>query len=145
MFSIDVKIRENRSLYWAGIIQTIYGFIEFADVAAAIMISIGLIPNIYESFIPNTTEIGMFMETMPVIIVPIFFFFASLRFMSGYWILRNRVKGFWLALFISGVSLVAVWFLLPLSALDLCIILPVLILLFNGYFQDSTIISDKQS
>jgi len=142
MFSIDVKIRENRSLLWAGIIQTFYGFIEFADVVAAVMISIGLIPNIYGSFIPNTTEVGMFMETMPVIIVPIFFFFASLRFLSGYWILQNKAKGFWLALLISVVSLFAVWFLLPLSVLDLCIILPLLILLFNGYFRDSNIVSD---
>ena len=142
MFSADVKIRENRSLYWAGILQTFYGLFELADVVAAVMISIGLIPNIYGSFIPDTTEIGMFMQTVPIILVPIFFFFASLRFLSGYWILKNRAKGFWLAIIISGVSLVAVWFLLPLSVLDLCIILPFLILLFNGYFQDSTIVSD---
>ena len=142
MFSINEKIRANRSLYWAGILQTFYGLFELADVVAAVMISIGLIPNIYGSFIPDTTEIGMFMQTVPIILVPIFFFFASLRFLSGYWILKNRAKGFWLAIIISGVSLVAVWFLLPLSVLDLCIILPFLILLFNGYFQDSTIVSD---
>ncbi len=142
MLGIDVKIRENRSLYWAGILQIFYGLFELADVVAAVMISIGLIPNIYASFIPETTEIGMFMQTMPVILLPIFFFFASLRFLSGYWILQNRAKGFWLAVLISGVSLIAVWFLLPLSVLDLCIMLPILILLFNGYFQDSTIVSD---
>jgi len=142
MLSVDTRIRGNRSLFWAGILQTFYGIFELADVIAAVMISIGLIPNIYGSFIPETTEIGMFMETIPVILVPIFFFFASLRFLSGYWILHNRAKGFWLGLLISGVSLVAVWFLLPLSVLDLCVILPFLVLLFNGYFQDSTIISD---
>jgi len=142
MFWVDAKIRENRSLYWAGLIQMFYGLFELADVVAAAMISMSLIPNIYGLFIPSTTEIGMLMETTPVIFVPIFFFFASLRFLSGYWILLNKIKGIWAALFISGVSLVAVWFLLPLSALDLCIILPVLILLFNGYFQDTTIVSD---
>jgi hypothetical protein len=140
--SIDVKIKENKSLYWAGILQTLYGCFELADVAAAVLISIGLIPNIYGSFIPVTTEIGALMETTPIIFIPIFFFFASLRFLSGYWILMNRAKGFWMALLISGVSLVAVWFLLPLSAIDLCIILPILVLLFNGYFQDSSIVSD---
>ena len=142
MLSVNGKIKENRSLYWAGILQTLYGFFELADVVAAVMISIGLIPNIYDLFIPATTEIGMFMETTPIIFIPIFFFFASLRVLSGYWILLNRAKGFWMALLISGVSLVAVWFLLPLSALDLCIILPILVLLFNGYFQDSAIVSD---
>jgi hypothetical protein len=142
MFNVDAKIRENSSLYWAGILQTFYGFFELADVVAAVMISIGIIPNIYGLFIPVTTEIGAFMETMPIIFIPIFFFFASLRTLSGYWILLNRVKGFWMAILISGVSLIAVWFLLPLSAIDLCIILPILILLFNGYFQDSAIVSD---
>ena len=142
MFNINGKIRENKSLYLAGIIQTLYGFFELSDVVAAVMISIGLIPNIYGLFIPATTEIGMFMETTPIIIIPIFFFFASLRVLSGYWILLNRAKGFWMAVLVSGVSLVAVWFLLPLSTLDLCIILPVLILLFKGYFQDSPIIAD---
>ena len=141
-FNMDEKIRENKSLYWAGILQTLYGCFELADVGAAVLISIGVIPNIYGLFIPVTTEIGMFMETTPIILIPIFFFFASLRTLSGYWILMNRAKGFWMAVLISGVSLVAVWFLLPLSALDLCIILPVLILLFEGYFQDSPIIAD---
>ncbi|NHI88089.1 MAG: hypothetical protein EAX87_01130 [Candidatus Thorarchaeota archaeon] len=142
MFSINEKIRANRSLYWAGIIQTLYGFFELSDVVAAVMIAIGLIPNIYGQFIPATTEVGKFMETTPAIFIAIFFFFASLRVLSGYWILLNRAKGFWMAVLVSGVSLVAVWFLLPLSALDLCIILPVLILLFKGYFRDSPIVPD---
>ncbi|MFX1483577.1 MAG: hypothetical protein ACFFCP_10340 [Promethearchaeota archaeon] len=142
MFSVHVKIRENRSLYWAGILQVLYGIFELADVATITMMSLGLVPNIYELLIPVTTEIGMFIDTMPVIFIPIFFFFASLRVLSGYWILMNRAKGFWMALLVSGVSLVAVWFFLPFGAFDLCIILPVLVLLFNGYYQDSPIVSD---
>jgi hypothetical protein len=145
MFSASVRIRENRSLYWAGIIQLVYGLVELADVATVTMMSIGLVPNIYETLIPVTTEVGMFMDTMPAIFIPIFLFFASLRTSSGYWILRNRAKGFWMALLVSGVSLVAAWFFLPFSAFDILIILPVLILLFNGYYQDSPIVSDHQT
>jgi hypothetical protein len=139
---VDAKIKENRSLYWAGILQLFYGLFELIDVAAMAMISIGVIPNISELFIPATTEVGMLMHTMPIIFIPIFFFFASLRVWSGYWILLNRIKGFWMAFFVTGVSLVAVWFLLPLSALDICILLPLIILLFNGYYRDSPIVSD---
>lgn len=142
MFWVDVKIRENRSLYWAGVLQLFYGLFELMDVAAMVMISIGLIPNISELFIPVTTEVGMLMHTMPVIFIPIFFFFAGLRIWSGYWILLNRTKGLWMAFLVTGVSLVAVWFLLPLSALDICILLPLIVLLFKGYFQDSPIILD---
>ncbi len=137
-----MEIRKNRSLFWAGIIQLGYGLFELVDVVAAALISIGIVPNIYDVFFPETTEIGMFMNTIPIIFVLIFFFFASLRIWSGYYILRNRKKGFWMAFLITGVSLIAVWFLLPLSALDLCIMLPLLVLLFNGYYKESPIIAD---
>jgi hypothetical protein len=139
---VDAKIKENRSLYWAGILQLFYGLFELIDVAAMAMISIGVIPNISELFIPATTEVGMLMHTMPIIFIPIFFFFASLRVWSGYLILLNRIKGLWMAFLVTGVSLVAVWFLLPLSVLDICILLPLIVLLFKGYYRDSPIISE---
>ncbi len=142
MIRVDEKIRENKSLYWAGMLQLFYGLFELADVVAMATISMQVIPNFSEAFIPVTTEVGMFMNTMPVIFIPIFFFFAGSRILSGYWILLNREKGFWMALLVTGVSLVAVWFLLPLSALDICILLPLIVLLFKGYYQDSPIISD---
>ncbi len=125
-------------------IQLFYGVIESVDVFTAILIAIGVIPNIYSLFFSTSTEIGMLMDTMPWIFVLIFFFFASLRILSGYWILVNRKKGFWLALLVTGISLLAVWFMLPLSALDLCILLPVIVLLLNGYFGESTIIQKSR-
>jgi hypothetical protein len=142
MHLVDEQIRANRSLYWAGIIQLFYGLFEMVDVVTITIITIGLIPNIYSSLVPVTTEIGTFMATMPGLFVIIFLFFASLRISSGYWILRNRVMGFWMAIFVTGVSLVAVWFFLPFGAFDLCIILPFIVLLFNGYYQDKPIISN---
>lgn len=139
---IDERIRGNRSLYWGGLLQLFYGFIESVDVVVISLVAMGLISFSYGMISPVTTEIGTFMDTMPILFVAIFFFFASLRIWSGYWILRNRAKGFWMAIFVTGVSLVAAWFFLPLSALDLCILLPVLILLFQGYYQDSPIVSE---
>ena len=139
---VDEQIRANRSLYWAGMLQLFYGLFEMVDVVTITTITIGLIPNIYSSLVPVTTEIGTFMATMPGLFVIIFLFFASLRISSGYWILRNRVMGFWMAIFVTGVSLVAVWFFLPFGAFDLCIILPFIVLLFNGYYQDKPIISN---
>jgi hypothetical protein len=142
MALIDGKIRENKSLYWGGILQLFYGLIELIDIIAIVLMTIGLFPPISMVLFPVRTEIGIFMDIMPIIFIPIFFFFASLRIWSGYWILLNRAKGFWMAIFVTGVSLVAAWFFLPLSALDLCILLPLLILLFQGYYQDSPIISE---
>ena len=139
---VNEQIRANRFLYWAGILQLFYGLFEMVDVVTITIITIGLIPNIYSSLVPVTTEIGTFMATMPGLFIIIFLFFASLRISSGYWILQNRAMGFWLALFVTGVSLVAVWFFLPFGAFDLCVILPFIVLLFNGYYQDKPIISN---
>ena len=141
MFEINDQIRDNRALYWAGIIQVFYGLLELMDTFTIGLISIGVIPNFYSSLVSVETEVGTLIETMPIIFVPIFAFIASFRLLSGYWILQNKVLGLWLAIFITGVSVVAVWFFLPLSALDLVIIAPFLILLFIGYFQDDPIVS----
>ena len=140
MFEINAQIKNNRALYWAGLIQAFYGIFELMDTFAIGLISIGAIPNFYSSLVSIETEIGTLIETMPIIFVPVFAFFASFRLLSGYWILRNKVKGVWAAIFITGVSIVAVWFFLPLSALDLIIMGPFVILLFVGYFRDESII-----
>jgi len=101
------------------------------------LISLGVIPNFYASLVSIETDVGKFLEMMPIIFIPIFAFITSFRILSGYWILQNKVLGLWTALFITGFSVVAVWFFLPFSALDLVIMGPFVILLFRGYSQDS--------
>lgn len=141
MFKVSEQIKNNRALYWAGLIQLFYGIFELMDTFAISLISAGIVPNFYLSLVSVETEIGTLIETMPIVFIPIFAFFTSLRLISGYWILQNKVKGIWTALFVSGVSIVAVWFFLPFGALDLVIIGPFIVLLFAGYYQDRSIIS----
>ena len=140
LFKISSQIKTNRALYWAGIIQVVYGFFELLDTVVMSLIAFGMIPNFYSSLVSVETEIGRLMEAMPIIFVPIFAFITTFRILSGYWILKNKVKGFWAALFITGFSIVAVWFFLPLGALDLIIICPFVILLLAGYFQDDLVV-----
>ena len=142
MVKIDEQIKNKRALYWAGLIQLTYGIFELVDTVAISLISFGLIPNLYMMLVSVDTEIGMLMEVMPIIFIPIFAFITSLRILSGYWILQNKVTGIWTALLITGFSLVAVWFFLPFSALDLVIIGPFIILLFIGYSKDTPIIQE---
>ncbi len=141
MVQVDSRIRENRSLFTAAIIQVIYGLIELIDSIAIVLISIGIIPNLYVSLITADTIVGGLLETMPVLFIPIFFFFTGFRLLSAYWILQNKVKGFWLALFITVVTLFATWFLLPFSVIDMIVIFPFILLLLMGYFEDESIIS----
>ncbi|MGY5876086.1 MAG: hypothetical protein RTU30_10095 [Candidatus Thorarchaeota archaeon] len=136
MFQIDPEIKQNRSLYFAAIMQLIYGLVELVDCAAIVLITAGILPNLYVSFMAVDTELGVMLQNLPVIFIVIFVFFTSMRLISAVWIFENKVKGFWMALLVSAVTLVGVWFLLPFSVIDLAILCPFLILLFNGYFKD---------
>jgi hypothetical protein len=142
MLSIDPAIRQNRSLYWAAIIQLIYGLIELTDSAAIVLITTGIIPNLYLPLMTGNPEIAAMFENLPIIFIPIFFFFTSLRLISANWIFKNKAKGLWMALFVSGVTLVAVFFLLPFSVIDIVVTCPVVILLFHGYFKDTPILTE---
>ncbi|MGY5878742.1 MAG: hypothetical protein RTV31_00770 [Candidatus Thorarchaeota archaeon] len=142
MFEINTQIKNNRALYWAGLIQLFYGLFELTDTLVISLISIGVIPNLYTSLVSVETEIGNLLESLPIIFIPIFAFITSLRLLSGYWILQNKVEGIWTALLITGFSIVAVWFFLPFSAIDLVIIGPFIILLFVGYSRGSQILQE---
>ena len=142
MLSIDPAIRQNRSLFGAAIIQLIYGLIELIDSATIVLIAGGLIPNLYLPFVNGNPDIYAMFESWPFLFIPIFWFFTSLRLLSAYWLLKNKAKGFWMALFVSGITLVAVFFLLPFSVIDIIVTCPVVILLFQGYFKDKPILND---
>ncbi len=143
MIEISTQIKNNRALYWAGLIQLTYGLFELVDTIVMSLIAIGIFPNFYSSMVSVETEIGRLIEMMPILFVPIFAFITFFRVISGYWILKNKLKGFWVAIFITGFSVIAVWFFLPFGALDLIIICPFIILLFIGYFQDTPIIKQE--
>ncbi len=123
----------------AGIIQQSHGQFELVDTFTISLITVGVIPNLYLSLVSVETEVGRLIEIMPIIFIPIFAFITTFRILSGYWILQNKVKGIWAALFITGVTIAAVWSFLPFGAFDLIILCPFVILLFEGYFQDTQI------
>ncbi|NHJ14370.1 MAG: hypothetical protein EAX95_11875 [Candidatus Thorarchaeota archaeon] len=145
VFDIDSTIRENRSIFVAAIIQLGYGLMELADSVAIVLITIGLIPNLYFPFLTGNAEIYAMLENMPVVFIPIFWCFTTLRLLSAFWILKNKIKGFWLAIFVSGITLIAAFFLLPFGAFDMLPTLPVVVLLFNGYFKERRILEEGDS
>jgi len=138
---INPAIRQNRSLFIGGVMQLIYGLIELTDSATIVLITAGLVPNIYLGSISGSTEIAAMLENLPIIFIPIFWFFTGFRLLSAYWILQNKEKGFWTALFVSGVTIVAAFFLLPSSVIDLVAVGLVIAFLFNGYFEDKPLVS----
>ena len=142
---ISPEIRKNKPLFYAALIQMIYATIEFVDSLAIPLIALNILPNFY-SFIPlANAELSALLANEPFWFIPIFWFFTSFRIASGYWILQNKAKGFWMAMFISGITLVAVFFLLPFSVIDIFGTGVVVFLLFMGYFKDEPIIKQESS
>jgi hypothetical protein len=141
---ISPEIRENKPLFYGALVQMIYATIEFVDSLAIPLIALNILPNFY-SFIPlANAELSALLANEPFWFIPIFWFFTSFRIASGMWILQNKVKGFWMAKFISGITLIAVFFLLPFSVIDIFGTGVVVFLLFMGYFKDQPIISQTE-
>ena len=141
---ISPEIKKNRPLYYAALVQLIYASIEFVDSLAIPLIALNILPNFY-SFIPLANiELSALLANEPFWFIPIFWFFTSFRIASGYWILQNKAKGFWMAMFISGITLIAVFFLLPFSVIDIFGTGVVVFLLFMGYFKDEPIVETEE-
>jgi quinol-cytochrome oxidoreductase complex cytochrome b subunit len=141
---IDQEIRNNKPLYYGALIQMIYATIEFADSLAIPLIALGILPNVYLILPLANAELSLLLTNEPFWFIPIFWFFTSFRIASGYWILQNKAKGFWMAMFISGITLIAVFFLLPFSVIDIVGTGIVVFLLFMGYFKDEPIIETEE-
>ena len=141
---ISPEIRKNKPLFYGALVQMIYATIEFVDSLAIPLIALNILPNFY-SFIPlANVELSALLANEPFWFIPIFWFFTSFRIASGMWLLQNKVKGFWMAMFISGITLIAVFFLLPFSVIDIFGTGVVVFLLFMGYFKDQPIISQTE-
>ena len=142
---VSSEIRNNKPLYYGALVQMIYASIEFVDSLCIPLIALNILPNFY-SFIPlANTELSALLANEPFWFIPIFWFFTSFRIASGIWILQNKAKGFWMAMFISGITLIAVFFLLPFSVIDIFGTGVVVFLLFMGYFRDQPIIEPENS
>jgi hypothetical protein len=141
---ISSIIKNNRPLYYGALVQMIYATIEFVDSLAIPLIALNILPNFYLILPLANAELSLLLANEPYWFIPIFWFFTSFRIASGYWILQNKAKGFWMAIFISGITLLAVFFLLPFSVIDIIGTGVVVFLLFMGYFKDEPIIKEAQ-
>ena len=141
---ISPEIRKNKPLFYGALVQMIYATIEFVDSLAIPLIALNILPNFYSIIPLANTELSALLANEPFWFIPIFWFFTSFRIASGYWILQNKAKGFWMAMFISGITLIAVFFLLPFSVIDIFGTGVVVFLLFMGYFKDEPIIETEE-
>jgi hypothetical protein len=142
---ISSKIRANKPLFYGALLQMVYATIEFLDSLCIPLIALGVMPNWYLMFPIANPEIANLLATEPVWFIPFFWFFTAFRIASGIWILQNKAKGFWMAMWISVITIVAAMFLLPFGVFDITCTGIVVFLLFMGYFRDETLIKSENS
>jgi hypothetical protein len=142
---VSSEIKSNKPLYYGAIVQLLYASIEFVDSLCIPLIALGLMPNLYLAFPIANQDIANLLANEPMWFIPIFWFFTGFRIASGRWILLNKAKGFWMAMFISVITLVAAFFLLPFAVIDITGTGIVVFLLIMGYFKDQPLIKEENS
>ena len=135
--------RQQRWLRAAGIMLLIYGLIEVTDCLTLVLMQLGLIGNLYP---PSIFEpFNQLLNDQPILVLPMFFFYTALRLGSGVGVLRNRLWGLWLTLFVSGATIVAVPFLLPLSGFDLLACAAIVSIVLIVYGGSQPILGERAS
>lgn len=138
---VDVGIRRNRWLLAAGLLLLVYGLIEVLDCATLLLMQWGGIGNPYPSL--AFQEINDLLNRNPLWLLPVFAFFAYFRLLAAVGILRNRLWGFWVAIWVEGITLVFVPFLLPLAGGDVLGAILIMTCLLIGYLDRRPILSER--
>ena len=136
-----MKIK-NRWLTIAGVLQTVYGLIELVDSTTLILLSLHLVNNPYPENGFIFKDFYNLIDSRPIAMLPLFLFYATLRITSGIGILKNRLWGFWMAIFITVSAVSVMPFLYPLSSGDAIAAVLIISFLLVGYFQDRPIIAN---
>ena len=129
--------RPNRLIRWAAILLIFYGIVEIVDCLTVIAMQWGIVGNYYPTMVfPGIQNL---METQPIGFLPPFLFFMVLHLWSGVGLWRNRLWGWWMALFVTGAVIVFVPFLLPMSGGDMLAAIVLVGLLLIGRFGRITL------
>jgi len=122
----------------AAVIQSVYAGIEIVDCLTAVIMSLGLLRNLYpEMLFP---EIQRLFDHQPGWLIPLFLFYTSLRVFSAVGLWKNRMWGWWIALIASGATLMMAPFLLPITTIEMLMNAVLIILLLIGYFGSLPIV-----
>ena len=121
---------ENRPLYAAAILLTIYALIETGDCLALVLMQLGWLPNLYPPV--ATAWVNDLLNNTPIFMLPLFFYFTFFRWMAAIGLLRNRHWDLWATVWVTVSTLIFTPPLMPFSSLDLLITIPIMALLLIG-------------
>lgn len=127
----------------AAIFQSIYAGIEIIDCATACLIALHLVKNPYPKMF--FTEFQPLFDEKAAWLIPLFLFYASLRATSAVGLWKNRLWGFWIALIVSGATLIMAPFMFPFTAAEMLINGILIMLLLIGCLGNRPILSPSET
>lgn len=121
----------------AAILQALYALIEISDCIVAVLMALGLLGNYYPKMLFQ--EMQALFDNQAAWLVPLFLFYTSLRVISAIGLWRNRMWGFWLALFVSAATLIMAPLLLPFTTIEMLLNGILVAILLMGFFGETPI------
>ncbi|MBN1426983.1 MAG: hypothetical protein JXB07_01280 [Anaerolineae bacterium] len=121
------------------VILTVYALIEIADCLAILLMHFGLIENLYPAM--SFLEFDELLNQQPIMLFPVFLYFASLRLVSALGLFRQRMWAFWTTVLVCVTTILWVPFLMPITGFELLLDATILFLLLLARFGNQPILS----
>lgn len=113
------------------VILAIYALIEIADCLTLLLMHFGLLANPYPPL--SFAEFDGLLKHQPILMFPVFLYFASLRLVSAAGLFRRREWAFWTTLLVCVSTILWVPFLMPLTGFELLLDGAILFLLLARF------------
>ena len=120
------------------VLLTIYTTIEIMDCITLVLMHFGVVGNLYPQII--WAEFNALFNQQPLMLLPVFLYFTSLRGLSALGLFRKRVWGLWTAILVCVTTILWSPFLMPISGFELLINGAILFLLLLARFGNQSLI-----
>lgn len=121
------------------VILAIYALIEISDCLALLLMHFGLLANPYPPL--SFLEFNGLLNRNPILLFPVFLYFASLRLISTVGLFRQREWAFWTTVLVCVTTILWVPFLMPYTGFELLLDGAILFLLLLARFGNKPLLS----
>ena len=120
------------------VILGVYALIELGDCLALLLMHFGLLANPYPAL--SFVEFDGLLKHQPILMFPVFLYFASLRLASAVGLFRQRQWAFWTTVLVCLTTILWAPFLMPLTGFEMLLDAAILFLLLLARFGKQPIL-----
>jgi uncharacterized membrane protein (DUF2068 family) len=121
------------------VILAIYALIEITDCVALLLMHFGLLANPYPPL--SFLEFNGLLNRQPLLLFPVFLYFASLRLVSAVGLFRQHEWAFWTTVLVCVTTILWVPFLMPYTGFEMLFDAAILFLLLLARFGKQPLLS----